>query len=157
MRIHAGFTMLEMTLALAMVAILTTGVAGFFLMESRVWQAVSQRQDSAVKLMDTYFLMAKRLRDAKASDLTTSTATRVESAGKVVFRFVPAKQRLEWQGMPVLENVLATFSYSGIGGWEVDATGWAVNHASGVIRVELLTTGDLQSQVNFLVHPRRRN
>ncbi len=154
MKQRTAFTLMEILLVVLLSTILAGGLAGLLIWETRVYSMTSERNANTARLMDAYLLMLKILRPLNPIELVPSGQSGVSSA-TTILAFDDSGKRLLWQGFPILDRIEGEFSYNGHPRADNTGANWAVNWATAVIRIEMMTTGDHPEPLSILVHPRK--
>lgn len=148
---------MEILSGIALISIFAAGGMWLLLLQQGVYSMTVQRNEAVAKLISTYQLMFKEIHNTSRAEIAVHTPNSTWSlpydrvataplspATPYLFSYDAAKAEVLWLGNPILNDVLATFTYlDGSGGPNLQ-----------VVKVELQnrTTGD---RLNFLVAPRK--
>jgi hypothetical protein len=153
---------MELLLAVLLVSIIAGGFGSLLIWQTRLYVQTTERNHNTARLMDAQLLMVKVLRSLSPLDLDESDGTQIASGATGIppsrqyFTFDTAKKQLLWEGTPILDQVVGTFSFNGQTTAGAGGADWRNNWATGVVTIDLVTTGVNPEPLRMLVHPRKQ-
>lgn len=155
MKTRMGFSLMEVLLYVALASIFAGALGSLMIWESRVYSMTSERNGNTARLMDAHLLMVKVLRDLNPINLApSSNKTQVASGSEIVFAFDNAQKCLLWKGSPILDQIVGSFTYNGFD--TAVGANWTAFWATGVIQIDLETTGNYPEPLRILIHPQKK-
>lgn len=147
-----GFTLMEILLVTALLAVLTGASFGIIYWQMRIQSHVTQNAVIMNRLVNTQMMMRKVLRSIPPASLTVETDVIKYDHGSEIELFSFGGHSLKYNGDAILEGVIASFSKRvASGAIDID-TGELSD--TNLIGVEISTTGRETRNIRFVVRPR---
>ncbi len=153
-----GFTLMEILLVTALLAIISGASLSLIYWQMRVQAHVNEGALVMNKLINTQMLMRKVLRSISPAslsvDLNHDKIKFDKSSTEQIDLFEFSDSTLSFNGSPIMENVIASFSKINAEVIQIDDGLVLHKDCKELIKIELATIGREGRDLHFLVRPR---
>lgn len=147
-----GFTLMELILTIGLLSILAAASFGVIFWQAKTYYHIEQRSEAMIQLTNTYMVIYKEVKNWSRTGIDTTGSIQLNTSKTATtdFSYNASTKQLSWNGDPILNNAVASFTWHGLSSPEQIVTGTLIKQSN--------QGGTLKNiaAIKFVIHPRNQ-